>query len=48
VTSLKNGFVDVKPSEKIRPEQPMTRGAMAYVLNQYLNRLDESEQRRLH
>lgn len=47
VTGLKNGFVDVKPTENIYPKQPMTRGAMAYVLGQYLNRLDESEHRQL-
>lgn len=47
-TSLKNGFVDVTPTNKLRPLQPMTRGAMAYILTQYLNRLDQSEQRTLH
>jgi|GEM_PF-1085963 len=47
-TSLKNGFVDVMPSHNLRPLQPMTRGTMAYILAQYLNRLDQSEQRTLH
>lgn len=48
VTSLKNGFVDVGPSQQIRPMQQMTRGDMAFALNQYLNRLHESEQETLH
>ncbi len=47
-TTLKNGFVDVQPASKIRPQQPMTRGDMAFALGQYLNRLHESEQRTIH
>jgi hypothetical protein len=47
VTSLKNGFVDVAPSQQIRPMQQMTRGDMAFALNQYLNRLHNSEQETL-
>jgi hypothetical protein len=48
VTSLKNGFVDVGPSQQIRPMQQMTRGDMAFAMSQYLNRLHESEQETLH
>jgi len=48
VTSLKNGFVDVAPSQQIRPMQQMTRGDMAFALSQYLDRLHESEQETLH
>ena len=47
VTALKNGFVDSQPGQKIRPAQPMTRGDMAFALDQYLNRLYQSEQRTL-
>jgi len=47
-TSLKYGFVDVAPSSKLRPLQPMTRGDMAYALGQYLDRLHKSEQQTLH
>lgn len=47
-TTLKNGFLDIGASGKIRPMQPMTRGDMAFALGQYLNRLHESEQRTLH
>ncbi len=46
-TSLKYGFVDVTPPGKIYPLQPMTRGDMAYVLTQYLDRLHQSEQKTL-
>jgi hypothetical protein len=48
VTSLKNGFVDTAPSQQIRPLQPMTRGDMAFALNQYLDRLNHTEQQPLH
>ena len=48
VTSLKNGFVDVAPSQQIRPMQQMTRGDMAFALSQYLKRLHPSEQETLH
>lgn len=47
-TSLKYGFVDVEPKQNLRPLQPMSRGDMAYALNQYLTRLHESEQPMLH
>lgn len=47
-TTLKNGFLDIGASGKIRPMQPMTRGDMAFALGQYLNRLHESEQPTLH
>lgn len=46
-TSLKNGFVEVESSSRIRPQQMMTRGDMAYALSQYIDRLHQSEQRQL-
>lgn len=42
-TSLKAGFVDVPPTAQIHPLQPMTRGAMAYTLYQYLQRSNPTE-----
>jgi hypothetical protein len=47
-TSLKAGFVEAKSGDKIRPQQPMTRGELAYALGQYLDRLHQSEQKTLH
>jgi hypothetical protein len=46
-TSLKNGFVDAEPRGRIRPQQPMTRGDMAFSLSRYLDRLYETEQKML-
>ncbi len=42
-TALRQGFVNARPGEAIRPLQPMTRGDMAYALNEYLVRLYETE-----
>lgn len=42
-TALRHGFVNARPGEQIRPLQPMTRGDMAYALNEYLVRLYETE-----
>lgn len=41
-TALKAGLIDVQPSEPIRPLQLMTRGEMAFTLNQYLQQLNSA------
>lgn len=43
-TSLQEGFVNLKESNKIAPLSPMTREDMAYALNSYLSRQGASGQ----